>query len=118
MAAFMSDDARRGYAMLARLFLIVGGTFALLALAQFAGAIRLFDGDPLGVALIVLIIGVLLWWTVRTAPPADEAAIGEADAGEGDAGEREVEEPEVDERRVDEPAVDGRGVDPGTGDRG
>ena len=108
MAAFMSDDARRGYAMLARLFLIVGAAFALLALAQLAGAIRLFDGDPLGVALIVLIIGALLWWTVRTAPPSGAAAIGEGDAGEGDAGEREVEEP----------AVDGRGVDPPARDRG
>jgi hypothetical protein len=77
----MSDDARRGYTMLARLFLIVGGVFALLAVVQIAGGFRLFNGNPLGVALIVLVIGVLLEWTVRTAPPPsaapDEPADGE-----------------------------------------
>jgi hypothetical protein len=106
MAAFMSDDARRGYAMLARLFLIVGAAFALLALAQLTGAVRLFNGDPLGVALIVLIIGALLWWTVRTAPPAGGAATREGDAGERDDEEREVGEPAVDGRDVDPPARD------------
>lgn len=65
----MSDNAKRGYSMLARLFLLVGGGFAVLALLQKAGAVHVFHGDPLGVALLVLVIGVLLWWTVRTAPP-------------------------------------------------
>ncbi len=66
----MSDDAKRGYRMLARLFLLVGAGFALLALLQQAGAVHVFHGNPLGVALLVLVIGLLLWWTVRTAPPA------------------------------------------------
>lgn len=65
----MSDDAKRGYTMLARLFLLIGGGFAVLALFQKAGLVHVFHGNPLGVALLVLVIGVLLWWTVRTAPP-------------------------------------------------
>lgn len=65
----MSDGAKRGYAMLARLFLLVGAGFALLALLQKAGAVHVFHGNPLGVALLVLVIGILLEWTVRTAPP-------------------------------------------------
>ena len=65
----MTDEARRGYTMLARLFLVVGAVFAALALLQMAGAVHVFHGNPLGVALIVLVVGVLLWWTVRTAPP-------------------------------------------------
>ena len=85
MAASMSDDARRGYTMLARLFLIVGGAFAVLALLQLVGVIHLFNGDPLGVALLVLIIGVLLEWTVRTAPPpapASDDAVGDDAVGD------------------------------------
>ncbi len=105
----MSDDARRGYTMLARLFLIVGGVFALLAVAQIVGGFRLFNGNPLGVALIVLVIGVLLEWTVRTAPPpsvapdepaddepADGAALEEPrtyEAPNGDDGARTGAEP-------------------------
>ncbi len=133
----MSDDARRGYTMFARLFLIVGAAFALLALLQASGAIHLFNGDPLGVALIVLIIGVLLEWTVRTAPPpggaASEEVLGEDALGEGAVGEDVADEGASDdvpsdgrgagergngERRVDEPAVAGRGVDPPARDRG
>lgn len=71
----MTDEARRGYAMLARLFLLVGAVGTLLALLQMAGVLSFFHGNPLGVALLVLVIGVLLWWTVRTAP----AAAGEQD---------------------------------------
>lgn len=66
----MTDEARRGYSMLARLFLVVGAAFAVLALLQMAGVAHVFHGNPLGVALVVLVIGALLWWTVRTAPSA------------------------------------------------
>ncbi|HKI57625.1 MAG TPA: hypothetical protein VKA00_00225 [Trueperaceae bacterium] len=65
----MSDDAKRAYTMLARLFLLIGGGFAVLAGLQEAGVVHVFHGNPLGVALLVLVIGLLLWWTVRTAPP-------------------------------------------------
>lgn len=105
MAAPMSDDARRGYTMLARLFLIVGGAFALLALLQMVGGFRLFNGNPLGVALVVLIIGVLLAWTVRTAPPPSEAAsedaVGEDAVGEDAAGEDATDEGAGDEAQSD-----------------
>ncbi|HKI55742.1 MAG TPA: hypothetical protein VKB31_01210 [Trueperaceae bacterium] len=78
----MSDDAKRGYTMLARLFLVIGGGFALLALLQRTGTVHIFHGDPLGLAVLVLVIGVLLWWTVRTAPPPpveeDDEETGEA----------------------------------------
>ncbi len=123
MAASMSDDARRGYTMLARLFLVVGGAFALLAVLQLAGAFRLFNGNPLGVALIVLIIGVLLEWTVRTAPPAapaPEDAVAEDAVAEADEGASDDVQPdgwdaggrESGERRADGPTLDGRGLDP------
>ena len=95
MAASMSDDARRGYTMLARLFLIVGGAFAVLALLQLVGVIHLFNGDPLGVALLVLIIGVLLEWTVRTAPPPAPApgdAVGDDAVGDDALGGDAVED--------------------------
>ncbi len=81
MDGLMTDEARRGYTMLARLFLIVGAAFASMALLQMAGVLNVFHGNPLWVALLVLVIGVLLWWTVRTAPPPpddDEEEIGEA----------------------------------------
>lgn len=84
----MSDDAKRGYTMLARLFLLIGGAFALLALLQRAGAVHVFHGDPLGVAVLVLVIGVLLWWTVRTAPPRPPAT----DENDGEAEPEEAEE--------------------------
>jgi len=85
----MSDEAKRGYTMLARLFLLIGGAFALLALLQRAGAVHVFHGDPLGVAVLVLIIGVLLWWTVRTAPPRPPATEPDADDEAADGAERE-----------------------------
>lgn len=72
----MDPNARRGYRMLATLFLLVGGAFAVLALVQRLGGRRWFNGDPLGIALLVLVIGGALWWTVRSAPdapPGDEA---------------------------------------------
>jgi len=106
MAVSMSDDARRGYTMLARLFLVVGGAFALLALLQLTSVIHLFNGNPMGVALVVLIIGVLLEWTVRTAPPPSDAP----------AGERGGQALGNDERRIDEQVTEGRGVDPRTRD--
>jgi hypothetical protein len=97
----MSGDARRGYTMLARLFLIVGGVFALLAVVQIAGGFRLFNGNPLGVALIVLVIGVLLEWTVRTAPPPSAAPEDSADE------ERSEEEPALGEPGAEEAAAYG-----------
>lgn len=75
MTGSMTDEARRGYSMLARVFLLVGAVFAALALLQMAGALHVFHGNPLGVAVIVFVIGVLLWWTVRTAPPAPPAEV-------------------------------------------
>lgn len=71
----MKDEARRAYRMLARLFLAVGAVFVVLALLERSGVVDVFHGDPLGVAVLVLIIGGLLEWTVRTAPPPpDEGA--------------------------------------------
>lgn len=79
----MSDEAKRGYNMLARLFLLIGAGFAVLALLQKAGVVHVFQGNPLGVALLVLVIGALLWWTVRTAPPPpSEDGVAEDDEAE------------------------------------
>jgi len=113
----MSDDARRGYTMLARLFLIVGGVFALLAVAQIAGGFRLFNGNPLGVALIVLVIGVLLEWTVRTAPPRGAAPEETADEDEAANGAAPGEPP-TDEDPGDDDGRERPGVDPSLSDRG
>jgi hypothetical protein len=116
MAASMSDDARRGYTMLARLFLVVGGAFALLALVQMAGGFRLFNGNPLGVALIVLIIGVLLEWTVRTAPPGTAAA-REDELGEGAADEGRADQGWADEGASDDAQPEGRDAAADVGER-
>jgi len=119
MAASMSDDARRGYTMLARLFLIVGGAFAVLALLQLVGVIHLFNGDPLGVALIVLIIGVLLEWTVRTAPPpapAPDEAVGDEALGGGPVAEEAGAEEARGEGAADAAASDD--AEPGRRDVG
>lgn len=83
----MKDEARRAYRLLAQLFLLVGVVFAGLALVQRVGKVRIFQGDPLGVALLVLVIGGLLWWTVRTAPPPEQD-------GEGPDGADRDDEPD------------------------
>jgi hypothetical protein len=110
----MTDEARRGYTLLARLFLIVGGVFALLAVLQIAGGLRLFNGDPLGVALIVLVIGVLLEWTVRTAPPP---SVAPEESAEGTPDQQRAEMPGIDERLRDEPSTEREGRDPTRSDR-
>jgi len=111
----MSDDARRGYTLLARLFLVVGGVFALLSVLQIAGGLRLFNGNPLGVALMVLVIGVLLEWTVRRVPPPSVAP--EDQAGEVTTDHQLPEAPGLDERPLDEPSREREGLDRPTHDR-
>lgn len=107
----MSDGARRGYLRLAGLFLVVGGAFTALALLQRLGIVDLFQGDPLGVALVVLVIGGLLRWTALTAAPLpdDEPAAGAAEAPEA-----EVPAADADGRESDASAGAER---PGAGER-
>jgi hypothetical protein len=69
----MDPKARRGYRFLALAFVVVGAAFAGLALVQRLTGAHLLNGDPLGVALLILVIGGALWWTVR-GPPAQEQA--------------------------------------------
>ncbi len=79
----MKDEARRAYGMLARLFLGVGAVFVVLALLERSGVVDVFHGDPLGVAVLVLIIGGLLEWTVRTAPPPPDEGAPDEGAPDG-----------------------------------
>lgn len=83
----MSDEARRGYGVLARLFLVVGAVFVLLALLQMTGVIAFFHGNPLAVALVTLVIGAALWWTVRTAPPPPQDGGEDDESGGSERGE-------------------------------
>lgn len=69
----MDPKARRGYRFLALVFVVVGAGFAAVALLQRLTGAALLNGDPLGVALLILLIGGALWWTVRGAPTGDQA---------------------------------------------
>jgi len=82
----MDPKARRGYRFLALSFVVVGAAFAGLALVQRLTGAHLLNGDPLGVALLILAIGGALWWTVRGPPAeehAEEAAPADLIAGRG-----------------------------------
>lgn len=59
------DRSRRVYRGFAAFFLIVGGVFFALGLLRAWARPDLMDGDPLPVALLLLLIGGGLLWTAR-----------------------------------------------------
>lgn len=64
----MDDRSRRAYRMLANLFLAVGAGFLLAAGVQAVTGRRWFQGNPVPVAALLLVVGGLLLWTARSAP--------------------------------------------------
>lgn len=71
------------YRLLATLFLVIGGGFLVAVVVQAIFGARLIDAKALGPAVVLLVVGLLLVWTIRQLPPVtetDEAAAGDASA--------------------------------------
>lgn len=66
------------YRLLATLFLVIGGGFLLVVVVQAVTGARLIDGNALGPALVVLLVGGLLAWTIRDLPPVEGEGGGAA----------------------------------------
>ncbi len=64
----MKDETRRVYRIFAIGFIVIGGVFALLAVAEAFFAVGLLRGNALPVALFIGLIGVALLVTVRQRP--------------------------------------------------
>jgi hypothetical protein len=64
----MDEDRRRVYRSLAFAFLVIGGVFALLSVAESLFEIGFLRGNALPVALFLIFIGAALMWTVRDRP--------------------------------------------------
>jgi hypothetical protein len=64
----MDEDRRRVYRSLAFAFLVIGGVFALVSVAESLFAIGFLRGNALPVALFLIFIGAALMWTVRDRP--------------------------------------------------
>ncbi len=72
----MKERSRRAYRNLALLFLAIGAGFLVAAAVQAATGARLLNGDPVPVALLVLVLGAVLLWTVARAPRIEEPTDG------------------------------------------
>ena len=76
----MTAAARRAYLALGRGFVLVGVVIAALAIADAVADLGFFQGNPLGTAVFLSLIGGALLWTVRQADAqrdqdaADDAA--------------------------------------------
>lgn len=89
----MTEASARTYLTLGRMFVFLGGLVALASLLDRALGFGFFRGSPVGTALFLLIIGVLLLRTVqkgRLAPaPAPLEPALDADAEPEASGARE-----------------------------
>lgn len=61
----MDDERRRVYRALGWGFVVVGGVFVVLDVAERILMIGILRGNPLSVALVVMLVGAALLWTVR-----------------------------------------------------
>ena len=64
----MGDKTRRVYKGIALALLVVGTAFLSVALLERLLDFTFFSASPIRVALLTLIIGGLLWWTIRSRP--------------------------------------------------
>ncbi|MCY4354626.1 MAG: hypothetical protein OXC09_07570 [Truepera sp.] len=64
----MGDKTRRVYKGIALALLMVGTAFLSVALLERLLDFAFFNASPVRVALLTLIIGGLLWWTIRSRP--------------------------------------------------
>ncbi|MDE0098108.1 MAG: hypothetical protein OXM87_00565 [Truepera sp.] len=64
----MGDKTRRVYKGIALALLMVGTAFLSVALLERLLGFTFFNASPVRVALLTLIIGGLLWWTIRSRP--------------------------------------------------
>lgn len=88
----MTPGARRAYRRFASFFLAIGSVFLMLGLARATFLPDVLRGNPVPVALLLLMIGGGLRWTVRVRPGEDDDAgdaadlesDDEADLGSGD----------------------------------
>lgn len=84
----MKEDARRTYRGFSTFFVVTGLVFLGLSLLQLTSLSIGLRGDPLWVALLLIVIGGSLRWTVRRRRGEDGS--GEDEGGEADG--RDVEE--------------------------
>jgi FtsH-binding integral membrane protein len=64
----MDYKYRRTYRTIALAFVGIGLAFLVVALLESVLEFELFNASPIRIALLVLGIGGLLWWTVRDSP--------------------------------------------------
>ncbi len=64
----MGDKTRRVYKGIALALLMVGTAFLSVGLLERLLDFTFFNASPVRVALLTLIIGGLLWWTIRSRP--------------------------------------------------
>lgn len=102
----MDDRARRTYRGFGTLFLVLGGAFLALGLVPTGIASDAVEGGPVPVALLLLLVGAGLHWTVRDRGEGADDAV--ADAETEPAG---IEDGERDGVRPDAAARAGTGPD-------
>lgn len=72
------------YRLLATLFLVIGGGFLVAVVVQAVFGTRLIDAKALGPAVVLLVVGLLLVWTIRQLP-SDATTDTDRNSGAGPA---------------------------------
>jgi hypothetical protein len=68
----VTENSRRAYLGLSKLFLAVGGVAAVMGAADRVLGLEIFRGSPVGTSLFLLVVGGLLHWTATTAKASGE----------------------------------------------